>query len=138
MAQLKSFKQNNADKLRRCRTYLDAKLADLAAETNPELRAVKAPDVMQELEADVAVLIERMNKKRWPGVVLVGFGGVMGAALATGAAAATGGGALAMGLGIGAGVLQIGAAGHVAGELVTSHRYNPRAPLAYAALASRL
>jgi inosine-uridine nucleoside N-ribohydrolase len=47
----------------------------------------------------------------WPKVVLVGFGGVTGIALATAATIASGGTALSVGLSIGAGVLQAGAAG---------------------------
>jgi hypothetical protein len=137
-AKLRAFKEDNSEKLRRCRTFLDDKLADLAVLTDPELRTVKAARIMHELEDDVKSLQEDMNKKRWPGVVLVGFGGVMGAALATAATVATGGAALAIGLGVGAGVLQTGGAGFAAVKLMRRPRYNPRAPLAYAALASRL
>jgi hypothetical protein len=140
-AKLKAFKEDNSEKLRRCRTFLDDKLADLAAMTDPkqrEVREVKAAQIMQELEDDVKSLQERMNKRRWPGVVLVGFGGVMGAALATAATVATGGAALAVGLGVGAGLLQTGGAGYAAVKLMRRPRYDPRAPLAYAALASRL
>jgi hypothetical protein len=137
-AKLKAFKEDNSEKLRRCRVFLDDKLADLATLKDPELREVKAARIMQEIEDDVKSLQERMNKRRWPGVVLVGFGGVMGAALATAATVVTGGAALAVGLGVGAGLIQTGGAGYAAVKLVRRPRYDPRAPLAYAALASRL
>jgi Family of unknown function (DUF6236) len=136
--QLRAFKEDNSDKLQRCLTHLNGKLADLAAQEDAELRRVKAAAIMQELEDDVKSLQERMNKRRWPGVALVGFGAVMGAALATAATLATGGGALALGFGVGAGVLQTTGAGYAAAELIKRPRYNPRAPLAYAALAARL
>ena len=135
---LRAFKEDNSEKLRRCRIFLDDKLADLAAVTDPELRRVKAAQIMQELEDDVKSLQELMNKRRWPAVALIGFGGVMGAALATAVTLATGGGALAVGFGVGAGVLQTGGAGYAAVELMKRPRYNARAPLAYAALAGRL
>jgi hypothetical protein len=136
--QLRAFKDDNSEALLRCRRHLDGKLADLATLTEPQLRRVKGAAIRQEIEDDVARLHEQMNKKRWPGVVLVGFGGVMGAALATAAVVVTGGSALAVGLGVGAGVLQLGGAAHTAAELIKKPRYDPRAPLAYAALAARL
>jgi hypothetical protein len=136
--QLRAFKEENSEALLRCRRHLDGKLAGLATETDPELRRVTGAAIRQEIEDDVARLREQMNKKRWPGVILVGFGGVMGAALATAAVLATGGGALVVGLGVGAGVLQLGGAGYAAAELIRQPRYDPRAPLAYAALSARL
>jgi hypothetical protein len=136
--QLRAFKEENSEALLRCRRHLDGKLADLAILTDPQLRQVKGAAISQEIEDDVARLHEQMNKKRWPGVVLVGFGGVMGAALATAAVLVTGGSALAVGLGVGAGVLQLGGAAHTTAELIKKPRYDPRAPLAYAALAARL
>ena len=137
-AELKAFKEDNSEKLSRCRSFLDNKLADLAVLTDLELRRVKADRITQELKDDVKSLQEGMNKRRWPGVALVGFGGVMGVALTTAATVATGGTALAVGLAVGAGVLQTGGAAYAAAELIKRPRYNPRAPLAYAALASRL
>ena len=135
---LRAFKEDNSEKLHRCRVFLDGKLADLAAEQDHELRKVRSALIMQELEDDVQSLLESMNKRRWPGVVLVGFGGVMGAALATAATVVTGGAALAVGLGVGAGLLQTAGAGYVALSFMRDPGYDPRAPLAYAALASRL
>jgi hypothetical protein len=135
--ELRKFKGRNSDKLIRCRKYLDGKLADLAG-MPAELRKVKADAIMQELEDDVKSLQEQMNKARWPGVDLVGFGGVMGVALETAATVAHGGGALALGLGVGAGALLAGREAYAAAELIKRPRYNPRAPLAYAALAGRL
>ena len=83
-------------------------------------------------------LQEQMNKARWPGVNLVGFGAVMGVALETAATVAHGGSALALGLGVGAGALLAGREAYAAADLRRQSRYNRRAPLAYAALASRL
>jgi hypothetical protein len=135
---LKAFKEENYDKLRRCRIYLDDKLADLATLADLEQRKVKSARIMQELEDEVKSLQEQMNKKRWPGVAVGGFGGVMGGALATVAPLAAGGTTLTAGLGVGAGVLATVSAAYAAVQLMQSPRYDPRAPLAYAALAARL
>lgn len=93
---------------------------------------------MGAVEDDIATLREQMNQRKWPGVTLLGFGAVVGAALTTAAVIATGGTALAVGLGAGAGITQLGAAGYATAELVREPRFDPRAPLAYAALASNL
>jgi hypothetical protein len=138
VTELKAFKEKNADKLHRCRAFLDGKLADLAGVADPELRRVKGALIRQEIEDDIKSLQESMKKRKWPRVLLVGFGGVMGAALTTAAAVATGGTALVAGLAVGAGVFQIGTATPLAIELMKQPRYNSRAPLAYAALASKL
>jgi len=137
-AELKSFKENNREELRRCRVYLDATLADLSQVEDSVLRDVKTKGIMLEIERDVAILTEQMEKRRWPKIALVGFGGVMGIALATAATVATGGAALAVGLGLGASVLQAGAAGYDLIDSLKQRSYDPRAPLAYAALAGRL
>lgn len=137
-AELRAFKEANADKLVRCRRFLDHRLADLAAEADPYLREVKTAGVLQEIEDEVRTLEESMRKRHWPRVTLVGFGGVMGAALAVAATAAAGGTALAVGLGVGAGVLQLGAATQAAKDLIKQSRFDPTTPLAYAALSARL
>jgi hypothetical protein len=137
-AELRAFKEANTDKLVRCRRFLDRRLADLASEADPYLRKVKADGVLQEIEDEVKTLEEGMRKRHWPRVTLIGIGGVMGAALAVASVAVTGGTALAVGLGVGAGVLQLGAATHAAAELINQPRFDPRAPLAYAALAAQL
>lgn len=137
-AELRAFKEANTDKLARCRRFLDRRLADIAAEADPYLREVRAAGVLQEIEDEVQTLEESMRRRHWPRVTLIGIGGVMGAALAVAAAAVSGGTALAVGLGVGAGVLQLGAATHAATDLVNQPRFDPRAPLAYAALSARL
>ena len=136
--ELRAFKEENADKLRRCRVYLDGRLADLAETQDPELLIIKAAAMEQELRDDIKFLQERMSKRKWPGVTLVGFGGVTGVALATAAALSTGGSALTAGLSVGAGIFQIGSAGYVAKDLIKQPRYQSRNPLAYSVLASKL
>ena len=59
---LRAFKEDNSEKLRRCRIFLDDKLADLAAVTTLTVR-VKAAQIMEELEDDVKSLQELMNKR---------------------------------------------------------------------------
>jgi hypothetical protein len=134
--ELRAFKDQHAEQLRRCRTFLDGKLADLAGEVDVEARHARAAVAMQEIQDDVAILRQRMTKRRWPRVTLVGFGGIMGTALSTAATVAAGGFPLAVGLGVGAGVLQLGGAAYAASDLLREPRFNSRAPLAYAALAA--
>lgn len=136
--ELKEFKEDNADSLRRCRVYLDDKLVELATITDAGLREVRGANLLQTIQDDVAKLQEQMAKKKWPGVALAGFGGVIGAALATTATIASGGTALAVGLGVGAGLMQLGAAGYSMAELINKTSYDRRSPLVYAALAGQL
>jgi hypothetical protein len=89
---------------------------------------VKAEEVMHEVRDEVISLQERMQKKRWPKVALVGLGGVIGAVLATAAVVVSWGSALAMGLGVGAGALQVSAAGNSTLELMKLPRHDKHAP----------
>jgi hypothetical protein len=136
--ELLSFKQDQADRLRRLKLHLDGRLADLAATDDGELRRVKTQAALQEIADEVAVLREQMTGRRWPKVALVGVGGVAAAALALASSALTGGGALALGLAVGSGVASLGGASYQAVDLVRSPRLDRRAPLVYAALAADL
>jgi hypothetical protein len=93
---------------------------------------------MQKIEDDVAILQEQMNKKKWPGVALVGFGGVTTAALSTASSIATGQSPFVQALAAAIGGLAIGAHAYSAKELMKKPGFDQRAPLAYAALAGRL
>jgi hypothetical protein len=135
---LRDFKEKHADQLQRCRKYLDGKLSDLAAIEDDYHRQVKASAVMQEIQDDVAVLREHMQKRKWPKVILVGVGGVVGAGLAVAGTVVTGGAALAVGLAVGGGVISAGGPAHNAAGLMKTPRYNRRAPPAYAALGASL
>lgn len=135
--ELCQFKERHGEQLRRCRTYLDGKLADLVEIEDGAVRKIKAQAFLQEVSDDVAVLQEAMTKRRWP-QILVSVGGVLGAVLAAAGSVATGGSPLIIGLALGAGVLQVGAAGHAANELARLPRYDKRSPLAYAARVGKL
>jgi hypothetical protein len=137
VAELKSFKDRHHDGLRRLRVHLDGRLTDLAAIDDEDLRRVKADSVVQEISDEVAVLREQMARRAWPGVLLVGVGGVVGSALATATGVATGGNALILGLAVGGGVASLGSASHRAFELARAPRVDRRAPLVYAALVQR-
>ena len=71
-------------------------------------------------------------------MVLVGLGGVMGAALATAATVATGGAALVVGLGVGSGLVGAGVSAYQLSEIVRAPRFDRHAPLVYAALGQSL
>jgi Family of unknown function (DUF6236) len=136
--ELVSFKQDHQERLSRLRVHLDGRLADIAAVDDEDLRLVKTKSALQEIRDEVAVLQERMAKRAWPQIVLVGVGGVVGSALALASTVATGGGALALGLAVGSGVLSLGTASYQAAELVGSPRFDRHAPLVYAALTAAL
>lgn len=137
-AELRRFKDDNAERLQRCRTYLDGKLADLATIDDPALREVKQSALVQEIEDDVSLLQEQMARRLWPKITLVGIGGVMGAALSMGDQLSDAANPLAYGLAVGTGLINLGAPGYGLYELLKQPRLDPRAPLAYAALASQL
>jgi hypothetical protein len=138
VAEIRAFKETNWEELNRCRVYIDARLADFSQLPDPMLRDVKSKGITQEIEGEVAVLREQVEKRPWLKIALVGFGGVMGIALTTAATVATGSAALAVGLSLGAGILQAGAAADQVADSLKQRPYDPRAPLAYAALAGRL
>ena len=137
-AELASFKDKHREQLHRLQRYLDGSLVDVAAIGDPVLRQAKTMSILQEVSDDVAVLREQMTKRAWPKVVFAGIGGVVASGLITGAAIAAGGSALLMGLGISGGVLSMGPAAYQVTDLVRAARFDPRSPLAYAALAQTL
>lgn len=97
-----------------------------------------SPAITQEIADDVARLQEAMSKRRWPRTTLVGFGGVVGAALGLAAGTLGSGSPLELGLAAGAGVTALGQAGYNVREQLREPVFDARSPLAYAALASRL
>jgi hypothetical protein len=135
---LRRFKDDNAESLRRCRTHLDSKLADLSEIDNPALRKVKQAALTQEIQDDIARLHEQMVKRHWPKIALVGVGGVMGAALSMADQLSDASNPLALGVAVGTGMVNLGALGYGLYELLKQPRFDPRAPLAYAALAGQL
>jgi len=137
-ADLREFKDANREALSRCRTALDARLADAAALEDPTLREAKTRGVLQEIEDDIARLRESMNRRRWPEAIMVGFAGLAASGASAGAAVVTGGGALAVGLAVGAAVVGLAPTARDLKRVVAPPTYDSRAPFAYAALASRL
>lgn len=137
-SELKTFKEDHAEQLKRCRRFLDSQLADLAAIEDPHQRKASTAGAMQVIGDEVAVLQEQMNKRRWPGVSLVGFGGVMEVGLAAAATAVAGENSLAVGLGLAAASIASTRGIYTTLQEARKPHYDSRAPLAYAALAGRL
>jgi len=138
--ELRAFKDKHRDALRRCRWALDEKLADLAMVDEPYLRHVKTNALIETIADEVAVLQEDMAKRRWPKVTKVSVGGIVAAALGTTAqlAGTTHTSALWLLSMVGAGVAQAGPAAFEVIQTAKTPTWNPRAPMAYAALTSRL
>jgi len=136
--ELLNFKESHGDELRRLRIHLDGILADIAATEDAKLQAVKLKAASDSLADEVNALKEQMLKRRWPKVLIVGVGGLLGTALGTTATVLTGGAALVVGLTIGAGALSAASASHTLTESLGAPRYNARAPMAYAAMVSQL
>jgi Family of unknown function (DUF6236) len=137
--ELARFKERHRDELRRLRIHLNGKLADLVTIDDEHLRRVKEESILQEIRDDVARLTEQMSKQRWPAIMFTGVAGVVAGGLVAGAAAAaTCGGALALGLGIGAGVVGTIGPTKETVDIIRSPRLNAREPFAYAALAGAL
>jgi hypothetical protein len=136
--ELRTFRDQHEEQLRRLRHHLDGRLADLAVIEDTALREVKTNSVLAEIRDDVAVLREQMEGRNWPRVIMIGIGGVVGAALAMASGVATAGGTLALGLAVAGGTASLAGAGYQATEIFREPRFNKRAPLAYAALAAGL
>ncbi|MFC7899747.1 DUF6236 family protein [Streptomyces griseoincarnatus] len=136
--ELISFKEIHYDKLRRLRVYLDGELVDLAIIQDEDVRRVRIDSFVEDTRDQVAELREEMTKRRWPKVVLVGVGGVVGSVLDLAGAVVTGGGALALGIAVASGASTLGGSAVAAAELLKAPRFNQRAPLVYAALAQGL
>ncbi|GLI28566.1 hypothetical protein ARHIZOSPH14_28080 [Agromyces rhizosphaerae] len=135
--ELRDFKEKYHEELRRCRVYLDGQLADVAAKPTAELQVAKLKDVNRAIEDDVAKLVEQMNRRRWPRVAFRGFGAVAAGVLTGATAVAIADTALMIGLAVGAGVINFGTLAHRAVEMAREPRFDPRAPLVYAALGSK-
>jgi hypothetical protein len=101
-------------------------------------RQVKRAEFRPADRAVLAVLREQMERRHWPRIVMVGIGGVVGAALAMASGVVTAGGTLALGLAVAGGTVSLAGAGYQATSIFREPRFNKRAPLAYAALAADL
>jgi uncharacterized protein DUF6236 len=136
--EIADFKQRYSDQLRRLRIYLNGHLADLAEIDDEYLRDAKLESLLQEIRDDVEILRERMARRRWPRIVLVGVAGLIASGAAIGAAVASGGTALALGLGVSGGMASLGPAGYQMADVARAWNADKRTPLAYAALAEGL
>jgi hypothetical protein len=135
--ELRTFKDQHEEQLLRLRNHIDRKLVDLALD-DTALREVNANIVLGDIKDEIGVLREQMERRDWPRIVMIGIGGVVGAALAMASAVATAGGTLALGLAAGAGGVSLAREGYQAIDIFREPRFNRRAPLAYAALAADL
>jgi hypothetical protein len=138
VGEIAAFKERHGDDLRRLRSHLDTKLADLAMIEDEQIRQVKFSGLVQEIQDEVMYLRQQMKQRNWPKVALVGLGGVIGAGLTTATALVTGGSALLVGLAVGSGLTTGGGAAYQLTEILRSPRLARRSPLAYAALGQTL
>jgi hypothetical protein len=133
--EIQDFKQRFADQLTRLRRHLDSKLVDIAALEDAEHRELKARLAVDEIRDEVKMLREQMQKRNWPRIVLVGLGGVVGAALAAVSGLVTAGtSTLALGLAVGGGLVSTAGPGYQVVEMIRSPAFDKNAPVAYAAL----
>jgi len=131
--QIKDFKEDYGDDLRRLRRFLSGQLATIAEIEDPDLREARKDGIFQEIEDQVARLREQMSRRHWPRIIAVGIAGVAAAATATLAAIITPGGAMIHGLEIGAAALSISPAVVGAADTVHARRFDTNSPLVYAA-----
>jgi hypothetical protein len=135
--EIRSFKDKHREELRRLRLYLNGHLAELATIQDADFRAARISSIFEEIKDELAIVRERMSKRRWP-LALAGVGGVVASGLDIGATIASGGDALALGLGISAGAVAILAAFYGTAELIRDPRFDVNSPLAYAVLVEDL
>jgi hypothetical protein len=132
-AQLKEFKDQHGDDLRRLRRHLNGELARIIAVEDPELREATKDGIFQNIEDQVARLGEQMTRRHWPRIVLVGFAGVVATAMATVGAAVTPASALIHGLDIGSTAIALSPALIQAADAVRAPRFDVHSPFVYAA-----
>jgi hypothetical protein len=131
--QIKDFKKDHGDDLRRLRRFLNGQLATIAQIEDPDLREARKDGIFQEIEDQVARLREQMSRRHWPRIIAVGIAGVAASATATLGAIITPGSAMIHGLEIGAAALSIGPAVVGAADTVRPRQFDTHSPLVYAA-----
>jgi hypothetical protein len=132
-AQLRDFKEQHGDDLKRLRRHLNGQLARIAAIDDPDLREATKDGIFQEIEDDVARLREQMSRRHWPRIIFVGVAGVLAAAMGTAGAILTPGGALIHGLEIGSTAIAMSPAVAAAADTVRPAHFDRHAPFLYAA-----
>jgi hypothetical protein len=132
-AQIKDFKEDHGDDLRRLRRFLSGQLATIAEIEDPDLREARKDGIFQEIEDQVARLREQMSRRHWPRIIAVGIAGVAAAATATVGAIITPGDAMIHGLEIGSAALSMSPAVVGATDTVRPRHFDTNSPLVYAA-----
>lgn len=137
-AQLRQFKEENADLLKECRIFLDAKLAAMASETDPVRLKALERGLRQEINREVDDLQRQMASRKWPTISINVSSLVAVAAASVSQLAAGISGPLPLGV-------QVAATAWPALKEVTELRgtvkepqFDATAPMAYAAMASRM
>lgn len=130
------FKEAHGEELRRLRSWVDKKILE-GSQYDDEQLSLWARGLKFEVEEEIVALSEAMKRRRWPKVTLVGVGGVVASGLSLANDAVTSMDVLSLGLTAGSSVIGLASAGMSLAELRRAPKYDQRAPLAYAALATR-
>lgn len=137
-AQLRQFKEDNADLLKECRIFLDAKLAAMASETDPVLLKAMEKGLRQEIKREVDDLQRQMASRKWP-TIFVNVSSLVAVGITSvGQLAAGNSGPLPLGAEVAATAWPaLKDLTELTGKL-KEPRFDATAPLAYAAMASRM
>ncbi|GAA4707233.1 hypothetical protein GCM10025781_27330 [Kocuria gwangalliensis] len=76
-SELRRFKDDNHDILRRCRNEIDLEILRLAGITEPNEKAYAISILTERIQDDIETLQGEMSRRRWPKIVLVGVGGLV-------------------------------------------------------------
>jgi hypothetical protein len=133
--EIAEFKEAHGEELRRLRNWVDKKILE-GSQYEDEQLSIWARGLKFEVEEDIVALSEAMKRRRWPKVALVGVGGVVASGLSLVNDVVTSMDVLSLGLTAGSSVIGLASAGMSLAELRRAPKYDHRAPLAYAALAT--
>lgn len=133
--ELRAFKDEHQEQLRRCRRHIDRGIHQLASLTDEEQKKIALSTLADEIRDQVMVLQEQMIRRRWPQITMVHVGGLVSAVGGAALTVATAGAAVP----IIATAIAVGAIGVTGVGYQVAHdnrpQYDKSAPLAYAAMA---
>ena len=131
--QIRDFKEDHGDDLRRLRRFLSGQLATIAEIDDLDLREARKDGIFQEIEDQVARLREQMSRRHWPRIIAVGIAGVAAAVTAAVGAIITPGSAMVHGVEISSAAFSMSPAIVEAADTVRPRQFDMNSPLIYAA-----
>lgn len=135
--EIMDFKNRYNSELRRLRHWIDDKFL-LASQISSTDISLWERHIREEVEDEIEILREGMNRRRWPRVLLGTVGALIGNGVGMANSVVSSDSMLELGLGVGAATIAASTTLPAVIESARYPRYDRRAPLAYAALTANL